>query len=145
MRKKIFLLILSITVVTILAACGFVKREQEKFSGINSSSEKVEVFMPGESEPVEVLSGVEKVEKFFSELNFNDWVISSVSDGTEEAVIYKFYDREMVKLGEEINEQELFHSGTMIVYANEPKVTFKTKLFSVSLEVPAEDYEKLLQ
>lgn len=101
--------------------------------------------MPGESEPVEVLSGVEKVEKFFSELNFNDWVISSVSDGTEEAVIYKFYDREMVKLGEEINEQELFHSGTMIVYANEPKVTFKTKLFSVSLEVPAEDYEKLLQ
>lgn len=145
MKKQFILSVLVINIMAFLAACGAEKTEQVDINDYTYSSEKIEVFLPGESEPLETITDNQAIEQFVDNLNFETWEVKSIPAGSIEGTIYKLYDRETAKFGESIEDKELYESGSIIVYSNEPYIEFKTTFLNFSFKVPAEVQKSLLK
>lgn len=145
MKKQFILSVLVINIIAFLAACGTEKTEQVDINDYTYSSEKIEVFLPGESEPLETITDNQAIEQFVDNLNFETWEVKSIPAGSIEGTIYKLYDRETAKFVESIEDKELYESGSIIVYSNEPYIEFKTTFLNFSFKVPAEVQKSLLK
>lgn len=145
MKNKLKLLLISLCLLIVLSACGAFSVKIDDLSDLEVSSEIIEVIKPGENELIEVIIGERNIDDFFSNLEFEEWKLKKIPEDAEEGTIYKFYDRETAKFFESVKDKDLYESGTLIVYADEPFIKFKTKYFSVSLSIPEEDHERLLK
>lgn len=145
MNKQIMVFVLAIITTVFLSAFGTEQTEQVDISDYTYSTEKIEVFKPGESEPFETVTDYQDIEVFVNNLKLDTWEIQRVPYGSTKGTIYKLYDRETAKAGESIEDKELYESGSIVVYSNEPYIEFKTKFFTSSFKVPVEVQESLLK
>jgi hypothetical protein len=140
MKRFYFLFIAILCMSTFLFGCSAKEKDMKNDLDVGmDQTQKIEVASAkSPNSALTVIDKKEDINNFISKLKVNKWNIAELPSNATENNIYKLYQKETVKLGDESNKDEknLQKVATITTYKSSPYINFQTKGLNLNLKVP---------
>ena len=140
MKRVNLIVIFALSISILLIGCSDKKEDfgLEKVQNIEVLSVK------NLDSVLSIIDNNEDINDFVNKLQVQKWSNEDIPSNATESKIFKLYQEDTVKLGENnSNEKELKQIATITTYKDSPYINFKTNKLNISFKVP-KDVEEFL-
>ena len=143
--KKVYLTVIFVLSISILLiGCSKEQENKKEDFGIEKV-QKIETLSVENPESIlSIIDNKDDVNDFVNKLMIHKWSNEDIPSNATKSSIYKMYQEDTVKLGENnTNEKELKQIATITTYKDIPYINFQTEKLHFSFKVPKDVAEYL--
>lgn len=143
--KKIYLTVIFVLSLSILLI-GCSKEQENKKEDLGLEKiQKIEIFPVENPESViSIIDNKDDINHFVNKLMIHKWSNEDIPSNASKSSIYKLYQQDTVKLGENnTNEKDLKQIATITTYKDISYINFQTEKLNFSFKVPKDVAEYL--
>ncbi|MGJ7913753.1 hypothetical protein [Neobacillus sp. LXY-1] len=143
--KKVYLTVIFVLSISILLIGCSKEQENKKEDFGLEKVQKIEMLSVENPESVlSIIDNKDDITDFVNKLKIQKWSNEDIPSNATKSSIYKMYQEDTVKLGENNkNEKDLKQIATITTYKESPYIKFETKKLIFSFKVPKDVAEYL--